>query len=293
MARSDDLGASRSVRLRHGTIDYRERGSGPPVVFVHGVLVNADLWRSVVPLVAEAGYRCLAPDWPLGSHERPMSPSADLSPPGLADLIAEFLAALDLTDVTVVANDTGGALVQILMARQGERIGRVVLASCDSLQRFFPPIFAVLPVLARVPGSAWLLAQITRPRALHRLPMTFGWLAKRPIPAQIMDSYLEPARNSAGVRRDLRRVLRGIHRRHTLAAAGAFPEFNRPVLLAWAEHDRLFPLALAWRLADLLPNARLTVVDDSYTLIPEDQPAALGDLIVDFARSAPAPAMAD
>jgi pimeloyl-ACP methyl ester carboxylesterase len=285
MAISESLGARRRIELPQGVIGYRERGDGPPVLFVHGLLVNADLWREVVPKVADAGYRCLAPDWPLGSHGHPMRRGADLSPPGLAGLISDFLAALDLSGVTVVANDTGGALVQVLMARHPERIGRVVLASCDALERFFPPIFSFLPVMARLPGSAWLLAQALRPRPLRRLPMTYGWLSARPTPPQVMNSYLLPSRRDGGIRRDLRRVLRGVHRRHTLAAAASFGSFGRPVLLAWAEDDRLFPLSLAQRLAALLPDARLVIVAGARTFIPEDQPAALAELIAEFAAS--------
>lgn len=289
MALSESLGVPRLVELPQGVIAYRERGAGPPVLFVHGLLVNADLWRNVVPLVAGAGYRCVAPDWPLGSHEYPLGGPADLSPAGLATLIADFAAALELTDVTVVANDTGGALVQVLMARHPERIGRVVLASCDALERFFPPVFGFLPVMARLPGSAWLLAQALRPRLLHRLPVTYGWLSRRPIPPQVMDSYLLPARRDPGIRRDLRRFLRGVHRRHTLAAAASFGSFDRPVLLAWAEDDRLFPMSLARRLAGLLPQARLAAVAGSRTFVPEDQPAALAGLIVEFAGPAAVP----
>ncbi len=285
MAHSESLGVSRLVELEQGTIGYRERGSGPPVVFVHGLLVNADLWRHVVPAVADAGFRCLAPDWPLGAHEQPMRGAADLSPPGLAAMIEEFLAALDLTDVTLVANDTGGALVQILMARRTERVTRVVLTSCDSFERFFPPLFRPLSTLARIPGSMWPLAQALRLRALHRLPIVLGWVAKRPIPKEITDSYFEPTRTDRGVRRDLRRFLRGVHRRHTLAAAKAFPTFQRPVLLVWAEEDRLFPVSLARRLEKLLPDAELRLVPDSYTLIPEDQPTVLADLVIDFTGS--------
>jgi len=286
MALDHSLGVPKRLQLPHGTIAYRDRGDGPPVLFVHGLLTNADLWRAVVPAVSEAGYRCLAPDWPLGSHEHPMRRGTDLSPVGLARLITDFLSELDLSGVTVVANDTGVALVQVLMASHPERIGRVVLTSGDALERFFPPMFALLPALARLPGSAWLLAQALRPRPLHRLPMTYGWLSARPIPSDVMDSYLLPARRNAGVRRDLRSVLRAVHQRHTLAAAESLGSFDRPVLLAWAEDDKLFPLSLARRLAGLLPAARLVTVADSRTFVPEDQPEALARLIVEFAGSA-------
>jgi pimeloyl-ACP methyl ester carboxylesterase len=282
MARSASLGVRKTVELPQGMIGYREVGAGPPVVFVHGLLVNADLWRSVVPTVAAAGHRCLSPDWPLGSHEIPLRPGADVSPAGVADLIGDFLDALELTDVTLVGNDSGGALVQLLMARRPERIGRVVLTSCDTLERFFPPLFGFLPVGARLPGSTWLLAQVLRPRLAHRLPITYGRLSRRPIPGEVMASYLRPVRRDAGVRRDLRGFLRGVHRRHTLAAAKTFGSFDRPVLLAWAENDRLFPRSLAHRLAGLLPDARVATVPDSATFIPEDRPAALADLIVEF-----------
>jgi len=284
MARTDALGTVHEVELPMGRIRYRERGEGPPVVFVHGLLVNADLWRAVVPGVADAGFRCIAPDWPLGSHEVAV-PHADLSPPGLAALIAAFLDRLDLSDVTIVANDTGGALTQILMAKHPERLGRVVLTPSDSFERFFPPVFASMPTVAGIPGSMWLLAQLLRVRALHRLPVAFGWVAKRPVPPEIADSYLEPSRRSKAVRDDLRRFLRGVHRRHTLAAAKAFPMFAKPVLLAWTTEDRLFPLELAYRLAGLLPQATVVTIDDSYTFVPEDQPELLTKLVIDFART--------
>ncbi|MFD0684625.1 alpha/beta fold hydrolase [Actinomadura fibrosa] len=285
MAANEELGARRTAALPQGEIAYRERGDGPPVVFVHGLLVNADLWRDVVPPLAEAGYRCIAPDWPLGSHDIPMPPDADLSPPGVATMIGAFLDALDLTDVTLVANDTGGALVQILMARRPERVGRVVLASCDSLEVFFPKVFLPLVLLGRVPGFVWPLAQLMRIPAMRRLPIAFGWLAKRPIPEDVAESYLGPARRSRAVRRDVRRFLSGVHHRHTLDAARTFGEYDRPVLLAWAKEERLFPVSLARRLADIFPDARVALVEDSYTLIPEDRPNELAGLVAAFARA--------
>jgi pimeloyl-ACP methyl ester carboxylesterase len=131
----------------------------------------------------------------------------------------------------------------------------------------------------------WLLAQLLRVRALQRLPFTFGWVAKRPIPPAIVDSYLLPSRRDRAVRRDLRRFLRGVHHRHTLAAARSLPQFTKPVLLAWAAEDRLFPLELAHRLAALLPHATVVTIPDSYTFVPEDQPELLARLVVDFAHA--------
>ncbi|MEU4251724.1 alpha/beta fold hydrolase [Amycolatopsis sp. NPDC026612] len=280
--RSETLGREHRVRVPAGELRYCERGTGAPVVFVHGVLTNAELWRKVVPDVAAAGFQCLAPDLPLGSHDIPMRADADLSPVGQADVIADFLDALDLHDVTLVANDTGGALTQILLSQRPERVGRVVLTPSDCFEYFFPPIFKALPPLARIPGSMAVLGQLLRIRALYGLPILFGWVVKRPLPDAVAQAYLAPLRKSAGVRRDLRKLLREVHPRHTLAAAEALRTFDRPVLLAWAPEDKLFPIRLAHRLAALLPNAKLVEVPDSYTFLPEDQPAVLARHIVEF-----------
>ena len=281
--RSESLGQAHRVRLPAGEVRYFERGSGAPVVFVHGVLTNAELWRKVVGDVAAAGFRCLAPDLPLGSHEIPMRADADLSPAGNADVIADLLDALDLRDVTLVANDTGGALTQIMLSRRPERVGRVVLTPSDCFEYFFPPIFKPLPLLARLPGSMAVLGQLLRIRALYPLPFLFGWVVKRPLPDAVAQAYLAPLRKSAGVRRDLRKLLREVHPRHTLAAAEALRTFDRPVLLAWAAEDRLFPIRLAHRLAALLPDAKLVEVADSGTFVSEDQPAVLARHVVEFA----------
>lgn len=283
MARSKALGAVREADLTAARIRYRERGEGPPVAFVHGLLVNADLWREVVPRVAAAGFRCIAPDWPLGSHEIAV-PGADLTPPGVAALIAEFLDKLDLRDVTIVASDTGGALTQILMTQHPERIERVVLTPSDSFEHFFPPMFRPLTALAHVPGSMRLLSRMLGLRAVQRLPIAFGWLTKRPLPPEVTDSYIAPVRRDRAIRNDLGRFLRTVHRRHTLAAAQLLPEFNRPVLLAWATEDRIFPFKQAHRLAEVLPDATVIGIEDAYTFVPEDQPEELSRLIVEFVR---------
>ncbi|MEU3623335.1 alpha/beta hydrolase [Amycolatopsis coloradensis] len=271
------------VDLGDARIRYRDRGEGPPVVFVHGLLTNGLLWRNVAPSVAEAGFRCLTPDWPLGSHEIPV-PDADLSPPGVAALIARFLEVLDLTDVTVVANDTGGALTQLLMITSPERVGRVVLTPSDSFERFLPPMFSPLSPLARIPGGTWPMIQALRWRWLLKTT-DFLWLAKHPVPGHILDAYLLPSRRDRAIREDLARFLAGIDNRYTLTAAERLPAFEKPVLLAWAPEDRHFPLWLGEKLAKVLPNAELKTIEDSYAFVPEDQPERLSAVMVEFLRA--------
>lgn len=272
---------SKEVTIGAGPIRYREIGAGAPVVFVHGLLVNGELWRKVVPPLA-AHYRCIVPDWPLGSHSLSMRAEADLSPPGLARIIVDFLAALDLDDVTLVGNDTGGALCQLVVTSQPDRIGRLVLTSCDAYDNFLPLAFRPLQLGARVPGFTRLVAASLRLRWLQRSPLAFGWLAKRAIEPDVMDAYTGPLRRSATVRRDVTKVLRGISSTHTLAAAERFRSFAAPVLIAWAAEDRFFPVEHGRRLAAAFPSGRLELVEDSYTFIPEDQPARLAHLMSEF-----------
>jgi pimeloyl-ACP methyl ester carboxylesterase len=174
VAVSDELGERRTVEVPAGTIEYRERGSGPAVVFAHGVAVNGDLWRKVAPDLAGA-QRCIAPDLPLGGHSLPLRGEPDLSLYGLAGILADFIEALDLSDVTLVANDTGGAISQALVGSRPERIGRLVLTSCDAFDNFPPKAVAYLKPTARVRPAFWLLAQSMRFRRLQRLPIAYGW----------------------------------------------------------------------------------------------------------------------
>lgn len=279
--------ADKSIDLSAGTIRYRELGTGDPIVFVHGLLVDGTLWRKVAPALAER-HRVIVPDLPLGSHRTPMRPDADLTPPALAALLAEFIEKLGLENVTLVGNDTGGALSQMVVTRHPERVARLVLTSCDAFETFPPKIFAPLKLVARVPAATRAIAGSLAFKPLRRLPGTFGWLTKRPVPDDVVDGWLEPLRSDAGVRRDVQKVILGIDPRYTLEAGARLKEFDRPVLIAWAADDKLFKRPLAERLAAAFPNARLELVPDSYTFVPEDQPEHLARLIDAFvAEGAP------
>ena len=271
-----------SVSLTQGTVAYAESGSGPPTVFVHGALVDGRLWERVTPLLA-GERRCIVPDLPLGSHREPLAPDADLSPPGLAKLVADFLAALELEDVTLVGNDTGGAICQLVATRHPERLGRLILTPCDAYENFLPLAFRYLQVAARIPGGITALMQTMRPRVMRRAPIAYGWLAKKRLPDELLDHWVEPAMGDPGVRRDVVKVLRGISKRYTLEAAERLRDFDRPTLLAWAPEDRFFTLKYAERLAGAFPDARLELIEDARTFVSLDQPERLAALISDFA----------
>ncbi len=283
MAISEALGQQKDVQLPQGTIRYRERGTGEPIVFVHGALVNADLWRKVVPELAK-DFRCIAPDLPLGAHTPAMNADADLSPIGNARLIADFLDALDLDRVTLVGNDTGGALCQLVVTRHPERVGRLVLTNCDAYDNFPPRIFAFLFHGAKIPGFVWTLAQPMRIAAMRRLPIAFGWLSKRGIPDDISASWIQPILKDAGARRDITKLLKAVRKADLHEAASRFKDFDKPVLMAWGTEKDFFPVEDAERLARDFPNGRLEKIDDSYTYVMEDQPERLAKLIAEFAR---------
>ena len=280
--RDPALGEARDLDVPGGKLRIFEAGSGSPIVFVHGLLVNANLWRKVVPRLVP-DFRCVSLDMPLGSHELAM-PHADLSPPGLANLIADAIEAAGLEDVTLVANDTGGGLSQLVITRRPERIGRLVLTSCDAYDNFPPRFFKVVLAPALIPGAARFVFAPMRFRRMRELPIAFGWLMHSKLEADAGDSYTLPALTSGSVGTDVRRAMRGIHPRYTLDAAKRFGEFQRPVLIAWSRDDRFFPLAHAERLANDFPNARLEWIDRSRTFSPEDRPDRLAELAAGFVR---------
>jgi pimeloyl-ACP methyl ester carboxylesterase len=275
------------ANLPQGTIHYSETGEGPPVVFVHGLLVDGRLWRKVTPLL-EDRFRCIVPNLPLGSHRTPMNADADLSPPGLARVVADFLEALDLEDVILVANDTGGAISQITAANHPERIGRLILTNCDAFENFLPPAFRGLQWAARVPPVLNGVMQGMRSARMRRLPNAYGWLIKHDFDDAPTRDWVEPFLTDRGIRRDTAKVLRGINPRYTIEAAEKLRSFNRPALLAWAVEDRFFKLAFAERLAATIHGATLERIEDSYTFVSEDQPERLAEVIARFARE-PAP----
>ncbi|MEV5158629.1 alpha/beta hydrolase [Streptomyces sp. NPDC053728] len=271
------------VTLSAGVLEYEDTGGdGPVLVLLHGVAMNGSLWRHVVADL-RSDFRCVVPTLPLGAHRRPMRPDADLTVPGVAHLVAEFLEALDLRDVTLVMNDWGGAQALVADGRD-QRIGRLVITSCEAFDNFPPGLPGRnLLASAKVPGGLRLAFSLLKLRSMRRLPVTWGWMSKRPVPHEVMDEWFRPLWTSAAIRRDLRAYVLGVPPRDELLGwADALRTFDRPALVVWATEDKVMPPDHGRRLADMLPQGRLVTIADSLTLIPEDQPHRLSEAIRAF-----------
>ncbi|MFE2464454.1 alpha/beta fold hydrolase [Streptomyces mirabilis] len=278
------------IELSAGTVAYRDTGGdGPVLVLLHGLMMDASLWDETITELA-ADHRCVAPTLPLGAHRHGMRADADLSLPGVARLVAEFLDRLDLRDVVLVGNDTGGALVQLMMVDGAPRVAGVVLVSCDAFDNFPPGLTGRTLVLSgRLPPRLFgMFMQQMRLRPLRRTPVAFGWLTLRGDAATAR--WIRPVLERPEIRRDAVRTLRAAAADTglLLAAAERLPRFDRPALVVWARGDRVMPPEHGRRLAALLPRGRLVEVDDSYTLVPLDRPTELARAIREFTRSSAA-----
>jgi pimeloyl-ACP methyl ester carboxylesterase len=283
--RSELLGDRVELDLPQGRLEVHRRGEGPALVFAHGWLANANLWRHVVDRLA-ARFTCVALDLPLGAHRLPL-PQADLSPAGCAALIAGVLEALELNEVTLVGNDSGGAYSQIAVSQAPGRVARLVLNSCETpYDPFPPPPFDGLPAAARDPEVLGQLLGALRDRAIRTAPAAFGLLAKHGLDDQVSDSYALPCLEDAAVLADTARAMAAAASEPVHAAGASLIErFARPVLFAWSPEDRVFPIVHAERYAAALHDGRVVRIEDAYSFTPEDRPQALADAIGTFAAA--------
>jgi pimeloyl-ACP methyl ester carboxylesterase len=280
VSQSSELGEQRTVDLPAGTIAYRDRGQGPVILLVHGLFVNGDHWRKVVPLLADR-YRCVTPDLPFGAHSHPLPEGADRSAPGLARLIADFIEALGLEDVTVVSNDTGDAITQVLVTEHPQRIARLVLTPGDAFTNFLPWVIKPVRPLAWAPPLFHALLKTFPTRAGQWALLVT--IARKFPPKEILEGYFGPPLADAGVRRDLREIVKRARPRYTVRAARKLRDLRIPALIVWTRAPSpVFPKMHGRRLARLIPDARYEEVRDSLAFVPEDQPERLAELISEF-----------
>ncbi|MFB4305985.1 alpha/beta fold hydrolase [Actinomadura sp. GTD37] len=279
----------KSVEVPAGVIEYDETGDGPPVVLLHGLMLDHTIWDRVLPLLPN-GRRYIRPVLPLGSHRRAMKPDADLSMRGQTRIVADFLDALDLNDVTLVHSDWGGGL---FLTAHGldHRVARLVILPCEAFDNFPPGLPGKMAVIAvRTPGLLAIAARQLRIGWLRRQPMLFGQMTRRPVPDALVHGWTEPVLRDPGVRRDLRAYCRaGFHKPTLVRDTEALSRFEGETLVLWSPDNRVMPPSHGRRLADLIPNARYAEIPDAYVLSMLDAPEPVARELTTFLTSSTAP----
>jgi pimeloyl-ACP methyl ester carboxylesterase len=287
MALDHALADSLIADLPQGRLAYRAAGpassSSPPVVLVHGILVDARLWEPVATRLAAEGIRSYAPTLPIGAHQWPMNADADLSPPGIASLLLDFIDALGLRGVTIVGNDTGGAICQVMLGADTSRIGAAVLTNCDALGSFPPRGFAPLFQALRHPGLVASLALGLKSEKIRHGPLAYGPLTSGPLDRALTRDWVRPLAQAA-IRRDIAKFARDVHPRVLLDAASRFGQFTGPVRILWGEADRFFRPELGRQLSEAFPDATLTTIPRGRTFLPLDYPGEVAREIMTAIR---------
>lgn len=270
------------VTLSGATIEYHavgpEDSPHPPVLFVHGILVDHRLWSTVADTLANRGFRCILPDLPLGSHTIPVDPSVALTPHAVAVMVHELIGALGLRDVTLVGNDTGGGLCQLLVDAHPEDVGRLVLTNCDAFEVFPPFPFNAVFAMIRGPKTIRLMSAVLKIAALRRSPLGFGLLSTAADDA-LTASWVEPLGRDPRIARNLVTLLRAVAAMDLTDVATRLPRFAKPVTVVWGMADRCFTPSLGRRLVALFPNSAMVEVPGARTFVALDAPAAVVDAI--------------
>jgi pimeloyl-ACP methyl ester carboxylesterase len=267
-----------TVTLNAGTIHYDVSGpaEGRPVVFIHGYAMASSLWGPLGARLGARGLRCFAPTWPLGAHAEPLRPGADRTLPGVAAMVDAFLAALDLDDVVLVGTDTGGLVAQLVAVGHPDRIGALVLTSCDAFEHFPPPVLRPFILASRTRLMFRAALQPLRSAAARR--RAYGALAHTAID-DLTAQWVRPALENPAVAEDIRKLTASMRQETSLDAAARLGGFTRPALVAWSADDAFFPVEDGRRLAAALPNAQLHVIEGARTFSMIDQPDRLAELI--------------
>jgi pimeloyl-ACP methyl ester carboxylesterase len=254
------------------------------VLFIHPFLMDGSLWTGVADRLAAQGIRSYAPDWPLGSHRSPVKPESDQSPRGIARQILSFIEALNLSDVTLVGGDTGGALCQFVLDTDSSRIGSVVLTNCDAFDTFPPFPFNIVFRMLKGRIRMRLNLQPMRLRAFRHSPLGLGLLANRLDPEQTR-AWMVPSLTSREIRDDAVRFLKAAHGEDLLDVSTRLHQFDRPVSIAWGTADRVFTVELGRRLQQAFAHASFVEVPGARTLLALDAPEQLAEAITSTASA--------
>ncbi|MDV3127365.1 alpha/beta hydrolase [Mycobacterium sp. 21AC1] len=251
--------AAFEVHRRHATtasgpIGYIDVGSGRPAVFIHGILTNSLLWRHVIAEVAGNERRCIAVDLPGHGHTPAAPAHADVSLTGLAQRVVELCDHLGLDRFDLVANNTGGAVAQIVAARLGDRLSTFTLTNCDTEGNTPPWLFKPVALAARLGLLAKVGPHVAANRRLKLCGLTAGYRHPGRLPEEVVDAYYGPVFGTPESSRAFARLTVAISSVDLAAVRPQLAQLKAPTLIVWGTGDVFFPLKWAQRLRDLIPG---------------------------------------
>jgi pimeloyl-ACP methyl ester carboxylesterase len=262
----------RSVPTRSGRISYAEQGQGPVALFVHGVLLNGDLWRHQLAHLSDIR-RCIAVDL-LAHGDTEIVPDQDVSVTANAHMLREFLDALHIEQVDLVGNDSGGGIAQILAATHPERVRSLTLTDCDTHDNWPPEAFKPFLAMAAAGGLRGTLDAMLADPSLYRSPQALGPAYEYPerVSDDSIQGYLRPFVRTEQRTRDLQRFLAAFDNTHTRAVEARLKTLTAPTLIVWGTDDVYFDVKWSRWLADTIPGTRRRVeLDGARIFFPEER----------------------
>ena len=270
-----DIGPESSVRrldvpTHLGRIPVRLIGEGPAVLCVHGAFVDSRIFdASALLLAGEA--TVVLPDLLQGAHRHPVPDRSRLHAAGIADALADVLAAVGLGPAVVVGNDNGGAMSQVLAARHPDRLAGLVLAGCEVLEHFPPRAFAPFVAGARWPATLTGFARLLRVPALLAEPGRLNILTARGFGRPYVQEITAGLLDDRGVRDDLAAFIRSLRPEVLLRASSRLGHLHGRAEVVWPQHDVFFPARDGRRIAALL-DTRVVWAEGAKTFVPVDRP---------------------
>src|SRR5262245_52286964 len=249
----------RSVQTASGRISYTEQGKGPVALFVHGVLLNGHLWRHQLAHLSDIR-RCIAVDL-LAHGDTEIAPDQDVSAPANANMLKEFLDALNIEQVDLVGNDSGGGIAQIFAALYPRRVRSLTLTDCDAHDNWPPEAFKPFLAMAAAGGLRGTLDAMLSDKSIYRSPQALGPAYEHPerLTDDSIEKYLRPFVRTEQRTRDLQRFLAAFDNKHTLVVEAQLKALKAPTLIVWGTDDVYFDVKWSRWLADTIPGARRRV----------------------------------
>lgn len=264
----------RSVETPSGRISYTEAGSGPVALFVHGVLLNSHLWRHQLAQLSDLR-RCIAVDL-LAHGDTQIGPEQDVSVTANATMLREFLDALQIDQVDLVGNDSGGGIVQIFAALNPSRVRSMTLTNCDAHDNWPPAAFKPFLETAAAGGLRGALDAMLADKNIYRSPQALGPAYEHPenVTDETISTYLHPLTSTEQRTRDFQRFLAAFDCKHTVAVEAQLRKLKAPTLIVWGTDDVYFDVQWARWLAETIPGTRRRIeLQGARIFFPEERPA--------------------